>query len=89
MELHSPRCLLVLEGMAIYVNDCLTIGTDSAIDEVVESLKDYRFGLKVENYLADYLSCKIFQYINQGKAGSYKLIQFDIRGKVLEKISKT
>jgi Reverse transcriptase (RNA-dependent DNA polymerase) len=28
--------------MAIYVDDCLTIGTDEAINEVIESLKDTR-----------------------------------------------
>ena len=53
--------------MAIYVNDCLTIGTDSAIDEVIESLKDYGFGLKVENNLTDYLNYEIFKDINKGK----------------------
>ena len=71
------------------MEDFFIIGTDTVIDEVIESLKAYGTGLKVKNKLTDYLSCKIFQYINQGKAGSYKLIQFDIRGKVLEKISKT
>jgi hypothetical protein len=36
--------------MAIYVNGCLTIGTDTAIDEVIESMKNYGFGLKVEGW---------------------------------------
>jgi Reverse transcriptase (RNA-dependent DNA polymerase) len=53
--------------MAIYVIDCLTIETDTAIDEAIESMKNYGFGLKVENDLTDYLS-KISQDIDQGKA---------------------
>jgi hypothetical protein len=31
-------------------------------------MKNYGFGLKVENDLTDYLSCKIIQGIDQGKA---------------------
>jgi hypothetical protein len=54
--------------MTIYVYECLTIGTDTAIDEVIKLLKDYGFGLKVENNLTDYPSCKIGQDIDQGKA---------------------
>jgi hypothetical protein len=30
--------------MAIYVDDCLTIGTDTAIDEVIESMKIMNLG---------------------------------------------
>ena len=46
--------------IAIYVDDCLMIGTDSDIDAVIEKLKNYDFGLKVEHNLTDYLSCRIF-----------------------------
>ena len=46
--------------IAIYVNDCLMIGTDSNINDVIEKLKNYDFGLKVEHNLTDYLSSKIF-----------------------------
>jgi hypothetical protein len=53
--------------MAIYVDDSLTIGTDTAIDDVIKSLKDYGFGLKVENNLTDCLSFKNVQHIDQGK----------------------
>jgi Reverse transcriptase (RNA-dependent DNA polymerase) len=38
--------------IAIYVNDCLIIGDDPNINEVIEELK-------VENHLTDYLSCRI------------------------------
>ena len=54
--------------MAIYVDDFLTLGTDAAIDEVIELMKNYGFGLKVKNDLTDYLSCRIIQDIDQGKA---------------------
>jgi hypothetical protein len=45
--------------IAIYVNDCLIIRDDSKINEVIEELKGYNFGLKVEDHLTDYLSCRI------------------------------
>jgi histone deacetylase 1/2 len=45
--------------IAIYVDDCLIIGDDSKINEVIEELKGYNFGLKVEDHLTDYLSCQI------------------------------
>jgi hypothetical protein len=49
---------------AIYVDDCLTIGAEEAIEEVINALKGHNFGLKVEDILTDYLSCKIFQERN-------------------------
>jgi hypothetical protein len=45
--------------IAIYVNDCLIIRDHSNINEVIEELKGYNFGLKLEDYLIDYLSCRI------------------------------
>jgi hypothetical protein len=45
--------------MVIYVNDCLTIGSDEAIKDIIEDLKQYDFGLKVEEYHKDHLSCHI------------------------------
>jgi hypothetical protein len=45
--------------IAIYVDDCMIIGDDLNIDEVIEELKGYNFGLKVEDHLTDYLSCRI------------------------------
>jgi Reverse transcriptase (RNA-dependent DNA polymerase) len=53
---------------AFCVDDSLTIGTDKAIDDVVESLKAYGFGFKVKNNLTDYLSCKIVQDFDLSKA---------------------
>jgi Reverse transcriptase (RNA-dependent DNA polymerase) len=45
--------------IAIYVNDCLIIGDDSDINEVIEELKGYNVGRKIEDDLTDYLSCRI------------------------------
>jgi Reverse transcriptase (RNA-dependent DNA polymerase) len=45
--------------IAIYVDDCLIIGDDLKINEVIEELKGYNFGLKVEEHLIDYLNCRI------------------------------
>jgi hypothetical protein len=47
--------------IAIYIDDCLTIGTEEAIEEVMNALKGHNFGLKVEDNLTYYLSCKIVQ----------------------------
>ena len=46
--------------IAIYVDDCLMVGREPDIDDVIEKLKNYDFGLKVEHNLTDYLSCRIF-----------------------------
>jgi Reverse transcriptase (RNA-dependent DNA polymerase) len=45
--------------IAIYVDDCLIIGDDLNMNKVIEELKGYKFGLKVEDHLTDYLSCQI------------------------------
>jgi hypothetical protein len=53
---HLDQGIVII---AIYVDDCLIIGDDSNINEVIEELKGYNFGLKVEEHLSDYLSCQI------------------------------
>ena len=62
---HSSLAMVMME---INVDDCLTIGTDEAIEEVINALKAHNFGLKVEDNLTDYLSCKIVQERDKGKA---------------------
>jgi hypothetical protein len=60
----------ILPGMVItetYLDDCLTIHIEEAIEIVINALKGHNFGLKVEDNLTDYLSCKIFQDIDKGK----------------------
>ena len=66
--LWTKHSSLGMVMMAIYVDDCLTIGTDEAIEEVINALKGHNFGLKVEDNLTDYLSCKIVQERDKGKA---------------------
>jgi hypothetical protein len=34
--------------IAIYVDDCLSIGTEESSEEVINALKGHTFGLKVE-----------------------------------------
>jgi Reverse transcriptase (RNA-dependent DNA polymerase) len=48
---------IVLVG--INVDDCMVIGCDQDIEKVIKGLKEYGFGLKVEEFLTDYLSCKV------------------------------
>jgi hypothetical protein len=43
----------------IYVDNCLVIGNVKDINDVINGLKTYKFGLKVANDLKDYLSCRI------------------------------
>jgi hypothetical protein len=45
--------------IAIWVDDSLLIGNDSAIESTIEDLKKSGFGLKIEGELDDYLSCEI------------------------------
>jgi hypothetical protein len=47
--------------IAIYVDDCLAIGDEDALDEVINKLIEFGFQLKVVNDLVDYLSCRIIQ----------------------------
>jgi hypothetical protein len=53
--------------IAIYVDDCLTIGTEEAIEEVFNVLNGSNFGLKVEDILIYYLSYNIVQDRDEGK----------------------
>jgi Reverse transcriptase (RNA-dependent DNA polymerase) len=53
---HFNQVIVII---AIYVDDCLIVGDDSKINEVIEELKGYNFGLKGEDHLTDYLSCQI------------------------------
>jgi hypothetical protein len=43
----------------IYVNNCLVIGNENGINDVINRLKNFKFGLKIANDLKDYLSCRI------------------------------
>jgi hypothetical protein len=45
--------------MVTCLDDCLTSGSYYGIKEVIEELKKNDFGLKIEEYLKDYLSCHI------------------------------
>jgi hypothetical protein len=54
--LWTKHSLLGMVMIAIYVDDCLTIGTEEAIEKVINALKEHNFGLKVEDNLNEYLS---------------------------------
>jgi hypothetical protein len=58
-----------LTWIEIYVDDCLTIETEEAIEKVIDALKGHNFGLKVEDNLTDYLSFKIVQ-LREKRIGS-------------------
>jgi hypothetical protein len=45
--------------VGIYVNDCFVIGNENGINDIINGLKTYKFGLKIEDDLKDYLSFRI------------------------------
>jgi hypothetical protein len=45
--------------VGIYVHDYLLIGNENGINDVINGLKTYKFGLKIANDLKDDLSCRI------------------------------
>jgi hypothetical protein len=40
----------------------MVIGCDQDIEKEIKGLKGYGFGLKVEEFLTDYLSCKVMMH---------------------------
>jgi hypothetical protein len=47
--------------IGIYVDDCLIIGKESSISNLFEDLKKYKFNLKIEKNVVEYLSCHIVE----------------------------
>jgi hypothetical protein len=45
--------------VGIYVNDCLVIVNKNDINDVIDGLKTYKFGMKIADDLKDYLSYRI------------------------------
>jgi hypothetical protein len=45
--------------VGIHVDDCLVIGNDNVVNDVIDGLKTYKFGLKIASDLKDYLSCRV------------------------------
>ena len=54
--------------MALYVNDCLTVRVDVAIQEVIKSLQSFDFVLNVKDELTDFSYCMIIHESDRGKA---------------------
>ena len=53
--------------IGIYVDDCLIIGKESSVSNLLEELKKYEFNLKIEKNVVEYLSCYIVETKNEGK----------------------
>jgi hypothetical protein len=66
-ENKSDPCLLSrwINGkvimIGIYVDECLVVGKEEKIQEVIQGLKASGFNLKVESSLKDYLSCQVIE----------------------------
>jgi hypothetical protein len=72
--------------IAINDDDCLAIGTEEAMEEDINLMKEHDFGWKVEDNLTECLVCKIFKKRDKGKVGSIKTL---IGSKVNETQSDT
>jgi hypothetical protein len=55
--------------VAVNVEDCLVLGSEKGIKDMINCLTNCDFGLKIEDNLTDYLSCKI--QINQATKTTY------------------
>jgi hypothetical protein len=44
--------------VAMYVDDCLVAGSKEGTQDMINCLKNCDFGLKIEDSLTDYLSCR-------------------------------
>jgi hypothetical protein len=53
--------------IGIYVNDCLIIGKESSISNLLEELKKHEFNLKIEKDMVEYLSCHIVESKKEAK----------------------
>jgi hypothetical protein len=42
-----------------YIDDCLIIGKESSVSNLLEELKKHEFNLKIEKCVVEYLSCCI------------------------------
>jgi hypothetical protein len=47
--------------IGIYVDDCLIIGKESSVSNLLEDLKKHEFSLKIEKDVVEYLSCHIVE----------------------------
>jgi Reverse transcriptase (RNA-dependent DNA polymerase) len=54
---NQDRILMI----GIYVGDCLVVGKDMHIQELIVALKENGFNLKIECNLTDYLSCRVIE----------------------------
>ena len=55
--------------VGVYVDNCLILGSKEGIQDMIICLKNCDFGLKIEDNLTDYVSCKI--HINQATESTY------------------
>ena len=69
----------------MYVDDCLVVGGKKGIKGMMNCLKNCDFGLKIEDNLTDYLSCK-FQ-INQETKTTF-VMQPHLINSLIEKIGE-
>jgi Reverse transcriptase (RNA-dependent DNA polymerase)/gag-polypeptide of LTR copia-type/Zinc knuckle len=53
--------------VGIYVDDCLIIGKESSVSNLLKELKKHEFNLKIEKDVVEYLSCCIIETKNEAK----------------------
>ena len=70
--------------MALYVDDCLCVGSKQLIDELKSNIQEY-FTIKIDDDVRDYLSCEI--HFTKDKKGAV-LHQRDIIESIKEEFGK-
>jgi Reverse transcriptase (RNA-dependent DNA polymerase) len=53
--------------IGIYVDDCLVVGKEMQIQELIVALKENGFNLKIEYNLTDYLSCRVIEDVKMNR----------------------
>jgi flagellar biosynthesis/type III secretory pathway ATPase len=71
--------------IGIYVDDCLIIGKESSISNLIEEFKKHKFSLKIEKDVKEYLSCCIVESKDKRKS---TMVQPHLLNRLIDKIGE-
>jgi hypothetical protein len=57
----------ILMIVGIYIDDCLIIGKESTVSNLLDEMKKHEFNLKIKKDVLKYLSCCIVETKNEAK----------------------
>ena len=70
--------------IGIYVNDCLVLGQEGEVNQLISDLNSKGFSLKVERDLKDYLSCRVIENVEKREI---LIVQPHLINKIIDKFS--